>query len=522
MAEGALSRAAAALLAAASVAAAVAAPPGEPPVAVLDAAVGVAFAAGGAAALPVSRSVGLLALAVAAAWAAGTLVGLGGVPSYLAGLAVLLHRAPLALLLLVYPGRRVHGTAARALAAAAIAAPFVPGEGGPYATTAVVCLVALVVGVRAAHSPAALRPPVVVAAATAVAVAVAAVLGAAQLGTATELLVVYDGVVLAASVALLAPLAGGRWHAAATAGLSVELGATPAGAPVTVRLAEVLHDPGLDLRLRLPGGGWTDEAGRPAREPAADGARRALTRRVLDDGTEVALIHDPAAVPHRAVAEAAVAAAATAIDNARRHRDVQARIEERRRLRRGLLEAADEERRQLETELRSGPLRAVDELDELLRELPAEQAEKPRSLIAGVRSELASIALGLHPQAVIDDGLVAALVELGARAPIPVVVEASSADASLPAPVAVAAYYVASEALANVAKHAHATRAQLELATAGRELILRVADDGVGGADPDGAGLSGLRNRVHALDGALHVRDGRESGTVVEARLPIP
>ncbi|HEX6022061.1 MAG TPA: hypothetical protein VFZ00_08695 [Solirubrobacter sp.] len=521
MAEGGLSRAAAALLAAAAVAAAVAAPVEEPRLAAVDAAVGIAFAVGGAATLPMARSVGLLAFAVAAAWAAGTLAGLGGVPSYLAGVAVLLHRAPLALLLLVYPGRHLHGTPARALAVAALASPFVPGDGGPYATTAAVCLVAVVVGSRAVRSPAALRPPVAVAAAAAIAIAIPAALGAAQVGTATGLLVVYDAAMLAAAVALLAPLAGGRWRAAATAGLAIELGATPTGAPVTARLAEVLHDPGLELRLRLPGAGWTDEGGHPAREPAAASAPRALLRRVLGDGTEVALLHDPAAVPDRTVAEAAVAAAATAIDNARRQRDIKVRIEERRRLRRGLLEAADEERRQLETELRSGPLRAVDELDELLCDLPTKQAERPRNLIAEARSELASIALGLHPKVVIDNGLASALADLGARAPVPVVVEASSVDGSIPAPVAVAAYYVASEALANVAKHARATRARIELATADRELILRVADNGVGGAAADGPGLTGLRNRVHALDGALHVLDGREGGTVVEARLPI-
>ena len=152
----------------------------------------------------------------------------------------------------------------------------------------------------------------------------------------------------------------------------VELGTTPAGAPVTARLARVLHDPGLELRLRLPGGGWTDEGGRAASEPLPVPSR-AITGRVLDDGTELALIHDPAAVPDRALAESAVAVAATAIDNARRDREIRARIEELQRLRRGLLEAAYEERRQLEAELRSGPLRDVEDLERLLRDVPPDQ-----------------------------------------------------------------------------------------------------------------------------------------------------
>ena len=77
---------------------------------------------------------------------------------------------------------------------------------------------------------------------------------------------------LATAVALLVPLSS--WQAAAASGLVVELGGAPAGAPVTAGLARVLHDPGLELRLRLPGGRWTDEGGRAA--PGA--AARPVTR----------------------------------------------------------------------------------------------------------------------------------------------------------------------------------------------------------------------------------------------------
>jgi signal transduction histidine kinase len=83
------------------------------------------------------------------------------------------------------------------------------------------------------------------------------------------------------------------------------------------------------------------------------------------------------------------------------------------------------------------------------------------------------------------------------------------------------AYYVASEALANIAKHAHATRARLEVSISGDELLLRVTDDGIGGADRAGTGLSGLRDRIHALDGQLHVHSPRGAGTIIEAHLPI-
>jgi signal transduction histidine kinase len=110
---------------------------------------------------------------------------------------------------------------------------------------------------------------------------------------------------------------------------------------------------------------------------------------------------------------------------------------------------------------------------------------------------------------------------MAARTPIPVTIDSTLPDAALPPPVALTTYYVASEALANVAKHARATLARLELSTASGELLLRVVDDGVGDADAAGAGLSGVRDRVEALDGQLRVYSPHHAGTIIEARVPI-
>jgi signal transduction histidine kinase len=284
----------------------------------------------------------------------------------------------------------------------------------------------------------------------------------------------------------------------------------------------VLHDPGLELRLHLPGGPWIDEAGRRAPEPLVrDGQQRSLTRRMLDDGTEVALIHDPAAIPDRAVAESAVAVAATAIDNARRDRDVQARIDELRRLRRSLLDAADEERRQLEAELRSGPLRTIEQLQCALADLPYEQAGKLRGELAAARRELAESARGLHPRVLIENGLAGALTDATARSPIPVAFESTLDEAAVPPHVAMTAYYIVIESLANLAKHARALRASIELSGTSRQLHLRVTDDGIGGANPAGGGLGGLRDRVQAIDGELRITSPLGNGTVVEASLPL-
>jgi signal transduction histidine kinase len=512
-------RLAGAAISAAAIVVELAAPAGSAPLAVLDAAVAVAFAGGAAAVATAAPRIADLALAVAAAWVLGTLAGLDGFASYAAGAAVLLHRAPLALLVLTYPGRRLRSTADRGLALAALVAPFAPFD-APALTAAVAGVIALATAVAAARAPAALRAPRAAAAMAGAAIAITAGVAVMDVGSGTELLVAYDAVLLATAAGLLGALAAGRWSAAATTGLVVELGAAPAGAPVTARLAQALRDPGLELRMRDPGRPWTDEGGRPVAPPAESNGRRAVTRRVLADGTEVALLHDPAAIPDRAAAEAAVVVAATAVENARRDREVRARIEELHRLRRGLLDATDEERRQLELELRSGPLRTADELDRRLREVPGPQVEALRHELALARDELAEIARGLHPGALLEHGLTGALADAATRSAVDLTIDARVDGAVIPALVERTAYYVAFEALSNVAKHACTHRARLELSSAAGTLLLRISDDGVGGADPAGGGLGGMRERVHAIDGELRVVSPPGGGTVIEARLP--
>jgi len=221
------------------------------------------------------------------------------------------------------------------------------------------------------------------------------------------------------------------------------------------------------------------------------------------------------------VAEAAVENDATAVENARRDLEVRMRIEELHRLRRGLLDASDEERRQLELELRSGPLRSADELDRRLGDVPGEQVEALRRELALARDELAEIARGLHPGPLLEHGLTGALSVAATRSAVDVAINAQVGGAVVPAPVERTAYYVAIEALANISKHAQARQGRLELSAGAGELILRIVDDGVGGADPDGGGLSGLRDRVRAVDGKLRVLSPQGAGTVIEARLPI-
>jgi signal transduction histidine kinase len=250
--------------------------------------------------------------------------------------------------------------------------------------------------------------------------------------------------------------------------------------------------------------------------------RRAVTRRVVEDGTEVALLHDPAALPDRAAAESAVVVAATAVDNARSDREVRARIEQLRRLRRGLLDAVDEERRQLEIELRAGPLRDVAGVERLLRGVTGQRADAVREELAIVRSELDEIAQGLHPELLLEHGLAHALQDICGRSPVPVELRVDLGPAALPPAIALTAYYVGSEALTNVAKHSRAGRVRLELSARGSQLLLRITDDGAGGAKSMGGGLNGLRDRVRAIDGELRVHSQPGVGTTIEARVPLP
>jgi signal transduction histidine kinase len=121
---------------------------------------------------------------------------------------------------------------------------------------------------------------------------------------------------------------------------------------------------------------------------------------------------------------------------------------------------------------------------------------------------------------VLDHGLEAALDALASRSPVPATVS-YEADADLPQPVELAAYFVASEALTNVAKYACATVAQVRVTREGPRLVVEVADDGIGGADASGgSGLRGLADRVDALDGRLMVVSPPGAGTSVRAELP--
>jgi signal transduction histidine kinase len=155
---------------------------------------------------------------------------------------------------------------------------------------------------------------------------------------------------------------------------------------------------------------------------------------------------------------------------------------------------------------------APDEAEELLSAASDELSE--------AITDLRELAQGIHPAVLADRGLRQALEVLAARTPIPVALDVQL-PGRLPDAVEVAAYYVASEALANVVKHSGASSARLRADGTNGCAEIEVADDGAGTADPSGSGLRGLRDRVETLDGRLHVASVPGRGTVVRAELPL-
>jgi signal transduction histidine kinase len=140
----------------------------------------------------------------------------------------------------------------------------------------------------------------------------------------------------------------------------------------------------------------------------------------------------------------------------------------------------------------------------------------------GVLDDLRELSRGLHPAVLSEDGLTPALSSLARRSAVPVELRLDLGSERFQEPVEVAAYYVVSEALANTAKHAHASRVEVIARRRQGWLELIVRDDGRGGADASsGSGLTGLVDRVEAIGGTMYIDSAESMGTAVHVKLPI-
>ena len=332
-----------------------------------------------------------------------------------------------------------------------------------------------------------------------------------------------------APAAFLAGLLSARLARSALADLLLEMRAEPAPADLRDALARALRDPSLMLAFWLPQyRSWADVDGRGLELPA-NGDGRATTVIERDGVPLAALLHDASLEDEPELLDAVSAAADIALENARLHAELAARLDELRGSRVRVIEAGQRERQRLERNLHDGAQQRLValslELTMLKKSLDghpeaSSRIERAREEIAVSLQELRDIARGLHPAVVSGHGLAVALESLAARAPVPVRLNVELAD-RLPEQLEVAAYYLVSESIANIGKHAQATSATVDVTRDNGQVVIEIADDGVGGADTEaGSGLRGLADRVEALDGQLRVWTPRGHGTRVRAEIP--
>jgi signal transduction histidine kinase len=213
---------------------------------------------------------------------------------------------------------------------------------------------------------------------------------------------------------------------------------------------------------------------------------------------------------------------ATAIANAEAQRELAAS-------RARIVAATDDERRRMVRDLHDGAqqglVHTVITLKMARRALENGQDDTPALLTEALENavratdELRDFAHGILPDALTRGGLLAGVETLASRMPMPVEIDVSVGR--LPATVEATGYFLVSEALTNVAKHARAGHAEVTAGIEDGTLVVHVRDDGIGGARPDGRGLVGLADRLAALDGQLRVESPTDGGTLVTAAIPI-
>jgi len=332
-----------------------------------------------------------------------------------------------------------------------------------------------------------------------------------------------------APVAFLIGLLNGHLSRSTLGDLLVRLRADPAPHDLREALAEALRDQSLTVAYWLPEfGRWVDRQGRPVELPEPDSGRAST---LIDrDGKRMAvLIHDGSLADEPELLDGVQAAAGIALENGRLQAELSARLEELRGSRRRMIEVGQLERQRLERDLHDGAQQRLIalslELGLLEERLQADpeirgRLDQARDEIALSLEELRAVARGIHPAVVSGHGLAVALESLTAMATVPVRLSVEL-DERMPERLEVAAYYVVSESLANIAKHASATSATVDVARMNGQVVVEIVDDGVGGADTErGSGLRGLADRVEGLGGRLRIWTPRGGGTRVRAEMP--
>jgi hypothetical protein len=445
------------------------------------------------------RIAGLFALA-GASWWLGDLV-----PQ-----AALVHRGAVMQLLLAYPEGRLERPYERAAVAAAyVTGAWIEVGSDPAVTLATGAVMIACVLLRWSRSTGLARRayagPAIAGAALGGALVTGAIERLLDAGVDVTIVHAYEVVLIATAVGLATDM---RARDTVT-GVVIELGVA-GDQTLSARLGRALRDPTIVVLYPLEGA-YVDEQGRTVSLDRV--ARNRAVTRIVPDGRELAaVVHDRALLGAPSLLEAVSGALTVALGNARMQADLRAQVAAVDASRLRLATAAETARRRFGERLRAtadSHLRVAEEM------LTADVAAELRPL----RSDMSALAEGLHPSALADVGLDRALKRLAAGAGIPVDIEARVGR--LPPPIEGAAWFVCSEALANVAKHSAATHAHVTAARRGDALHIEISDDGGGGADPAcGSGLRGLAERVEALGETISVADRPGGGTIVIAEIP--
>jgi signal transduction histidine kinase len=288
-------------------------------------------------------------------------------------------------------------------------------------------------------------------------------------------------------------------------------------------LAQLLHDPALEVGFASGAGGFVDEAGHPVEIAPAGRVRTEIFQRERLVGV---VVHDARVLAAQQDREAIAVAMALGAARARLRSELRRRAGEVSRSTVSLIRAEDDERLRLAAKLEVGTSRNLREAGERLEEARLAAAGAPdldaaiaqaSDQLERTRTELAALAGGLGVPALVA-GLPSALGELVHR--LPLEVETDIADVDCASEIAATLWFVCSEGVTNVLKHAGASHLRVELAERVADVRLLVEDDGRGGADASGSGLAGLHDRVAALGGSLTVEAVPAGGTRLEALLP--
>jgi len=489
-----------------------------------------------------SHAGGLMA-ATGFTWFLGNFAGVGNeVVSWVAGAALYLHRGPLFHLLLTYPTGRTISRLTRGAVVVGYASALIAQLWRNNVATILISAALLAVSARdytravgearrarlfAFRATAAVSLVIGGTALVWLIVPEAQIRISSLLAYETTALLVYELTLIVVAGALLRGLLSAPWEQTAVADLVVELGEARPG---TVRgeLARALGDPSLEVGYwDQASSSFTDATGQPISIPEP-GDRRSMTHIERDGQPLAVLVHDPAVLGDPDLVEAVASAAQLAASNARLQAAVQARLGELKASRRRILEARDEERRLLDRRLHNGAEQRLERLGNQLSRAQAvsvsrstvERIDRAETHLKHAVQELRELARGLHPRALSEDGLHGALVSLTKSFTIPV--EITVTPMPIPAEVEAACYFLCSEGLANVVKHASASKVRVAVGSVGERITVTVEDDGVGGADPSsGSGLRGLSDRIESLGGTLEVLTEPNHGTRLAAEIPL-